>query len=280
MTEALFYEKTEDGCCLCRLCPHLCNIKEGHTGYCRVRRNTNGVLYSESYGLISSIALDPIEKKPLQFFHSGSKILSIGGYGCNLSCSFCQNHEISMTKPPTEDMPPDKLAEIASGLIKDGNIGLAYTYNEPFIAFEYVLDCARLCRAKGLKNVLVTNGYASKEPLNMLLPYIDAMNIDLKSFSSVFYNKIGGNLEKVKETIVTAVRFCHVEITTLIIPDENDSEKEIENLSQWLSQVDDSIPLHLTCFRPRYKMTDKPSTTEAKIAPLRRIASKYLRNIV
>lgn len=264
---------------VCEICPHHCAIDEGKLGFCRARTNSAGKIACENYGKLTSIALDPIEKKPLKRFFPGSFILSVGSYGCNLRCPFCQNCEISMadgSKFSTENVMPETLVSMAESLTSRGNIGIAYTYNEPLISYEYVMDCARLAKEKGLKNVVVTNGYICEEPLRGLLPFIDAMNIDLKAFSDEFYKKIKGDLETVKQTISLAARQCHVEVTTLIIPDENDGEEEMGRLSSWLASIDPDIPLHVTRFFPRWLMMDRKATPVEKIYRLAGIARENL----
>lgn len=277
---AMFFEKLKDDRVLCRLCPHNCNIPSGRTGICGVRHNHDGVLMAESYGQITSVSLDPIEKKPLARFHPGSSILSAGSYGCNFKCTFCQNHTISMCKPETVHIPPDLLVQKAVELKPQRNIGIAYTYNEPLISYEYVYDCSRLAKEYDLKNVVVTNGYIEQAPLKGLLPFIDAMNIDLKSFGDDFYSKICGGLpEHVMSTIETASKACHVEVTTLIIPDLNDSEDEMESLASWLASINPEIPLHLSRFFPKYKMQDRPPTSTGTIKALERIAGRHLKYV-
>jgi pyruvate formate lyase activating enzyme len=279
-TKAKYYEKKKDNYVHCLLCPHGCRIKEGQRGICGIRKNNGGELYSESYGKISSIALDPIEKKPLYHFHPGVNILSIGSYGCNFSCSFCQNYSISMEKPQTYLIPPETLIAKANELKNANNIGIAYTYNEPLINYEYVLDCCKLAHQNNLKNVLVTNGYIRKDPLTEILPYVDAMNIDLKSFNNKFYRKYcGGEIEHVKETIKTAAPVCHVEITCLIIPGLNDSLNEIAELAKWLSSLSDDIPLHLTRFFPRYKLDNIIPTPINVLTSLANEARKDLKHV-
>lgn len=263
----------------CEICPHACRLEEGQTGLCRARANKGGRIQSENYGLVTSLALDPIEKKPLYRFYPGSCILSVGSYGCNFRCSFCQNHEISMCdKENSEAMyvSPRQLVNKALELVPQGNIGLAFTYNEPLIGYEYVLDCSKLSKEQGLKNVVVTNGFINKQPLLHLLPYIDAMNIDLKGFSEGFYKSISGQLQTVMKTIETASKHCHVEVTTLIIPGENDSKEEMLRLSEWLASIDKAIPLHITRFFPRYRMTDKNPTPVETIHRLSGIAKQVL----
>lgn len=217
----------------------------------------------------------------------GSSILSVGSYGCNLRCPFCQNCEISMADGntlKTSYFSPQQLVDKALELRPKGNIGIAYTYNEPLIGYEYVFDCAVLAHDHGLKNVLVTNGYVCEKPLRALLPLIDAMNIDLKGFTEAFYKKLSGDLETVKQTIAVAAQSCHIEVTTLIIPNENDSEDEMASLSKWLSGISRDIPLHLSRFFPRYKYADKSPTPVETLYRLRDIANKdleyvYLGNI-
>ena len=276
MKEALFYAKTENGAAVCGLCPRGCVINDGKTGICLTRRNTGGVLYAEGYGQVSSLALDPVAKKPLNHLYPDGKVLSLGGYGCNLKCPFCQNHAISMEKPECEYIPPEGIAALAVDYGPAGNIGAAYTYNEPFINFEYVYDCAVLVKENGMKNVFVTNGFISPDAFNKILPYIDAMNIDLKSFNDNFYKNIGGDLAAVKAIIQTAVKNCHVEITTLIIPGENDGEDEMESIAKWIASVDKNCPLHVNRFTPRYKMADKTPTPRATIDRLYIVAKNYI----
>lgn len=263
----------------CNLCPHNCKIKENQYGLCMARSNKEGKIISMNYGLLTSIALDPIEKKPLYRFYPGSKILSVGSFGCNFRCSFCQNYEISMAKMnqvQSNYVSPEELIQIAKELIPEGNIGMAFTYNEPLIGYEYVLECAKLSRTEGLKVVLVTNGYINEEPFLELLQYVDALNIDLKAFNEDFYKKIGGDLENVKHSIELAAQNNHVEVTTLVVPGENDSEEEIRSLSYWLSNVRPDIPLHLTRFFPRYHMKEKSATDVKQIYTLAGIAREYL----
>ena len=266
---------------LCAICPHNCVIEEGNYGYCGARMNREGRIVDDNYGKITSIALDPIEKKPLKRFFPGSAILSVGSYGCNFRCSFCQNHSISMVRSSDGCIhaTPETLVEKAVKFKPQGNIGLAYTYNEPLIGFEFVFDCAKLASENGLKNVVVTNGYINEKPLKALLPYIDAFNIDLKSFSPDFYKSIGGDLEVVKRSIEIASEKSHVEVTTLIIAGENDSEEEIRLLSQWLSSVNPEIPLHISRFFPAYKMKDRnptPVSTVLRLADIARESLKYV----
>jgi pyruvate formate lyase activating enzyme len=253
-------------------------------GHCRGRANRAGKIVCENYGFVTGLALDPIEKKPLYHFFPGRFILSVGSYGCNLRCPFCQNSHIAMAGAEIrrsakggEVFSPAELVALAQG--RRENIGLAYTYNEPLIGYEFVRDCARLANQAGLRNVLVTNGMICREPLLALLPDIHAMNIDLKGFTGRFYDWVGGSLETVKETIRLAAAACHVEVTTLIVPGENDSAAEIGELAGWLASVSPTIPLHITCFFPRWQLTDRPPTPVATVYRLARTARRYLRYV-
>lgn len=267
---------------VCNLCPHHCRLEEGQIGFCRARENRNGQIICSNYGKITAIALDPIEKKPLLHFFPGSKILSVGSYGCNLRCSFCQNYAISMVGPSKADtvfLSPETLIGHAVDLVPCGNIGIAYTYNEPLIGYEFVRDCAILARKNDLKNVVVTNGCISEEPFRNLLPWVDAWNIDLKSFRPDFYSRIAGEIETVKRNIAFAASQCHVEVTTLIIPGENDTEEEIRELSIWIASIDRRIPLHMTRFFPQYCMKDRSPTPVSTVYCLAEVARNYLDNV-
>lgn len=270
---------------ICQVCIHHCALEPGQTGLCGARKNEGGEIICENYGRITSMALDPIEKKPLRDFHPGSMILSVGSYGCNLRCPFCQNHEISMTDretPEAEYVSPGRLADMAllwKEQKKAGNIGVAYTYNEPLVGWEFVRDTARLVREYGMRNVLVTNGTASLEVLEELLPWMDAMNIDLKGFREEYYRKLGGDLETVKTFIARAAESCHVELTTLIVPGENDSPEEMEAQAKWISGLHPAIPLHVTRFFPRYRMADREATDVKQLYRLARTAERYLEKV-
>ena len=268
---------------VCDLCPHGCNLSPGQTGACKARIGTDAGTKSLNYGKLTSIALDPIEKKPLSFFHPGSKILSVGSFGCNLSCPFCQNHRISMAGEAdieTTQASPEKLAKEAERLIPAGNIGIAFTYNEPLIGYEFVMDTAEQIRAKNLKNILVTNGYINRSYLEKLLPLIDAMNIDLKSYNPDFYRRIGGDLEIIKENIKLAASLCHVELTCLIIEGENDSEDEMLAMSQFIASISPDIPLHISRFFPQYKYTDKRATPIETLYCLEKTAKTKINNVI
>lgn len=267
------------GAITCPVCFRHCRLQEGQTGNCLARTNLGGESVSNNYGQLTSLALDPIEKKPLAMFHPGSYILSAGSYGCNLHCSFCQNWQISQEMAETTYFSPETLADLAEREKKHSNIGVAFTYNEPTIGYEYLRDTGRLIHERGMKNVLVTNGSVTLETLHTFLPYMDAMNIDLKSFSDDFYKKMGGDLEAVKAFIKEAAPACHVEITTLIVTGENDSREEMDAIAAWIASVDPEIPLHVARFFPRYRMTDRPAANVGNLLNLVKIAEGYLKNV-
>lgn len=275
-----------DGIRACPVCPHRCMLSEGQTGLCRARGMRNGEIVPLNYGIVSSLALDPVEKKPLARFYPGSMVLSVGSFGCNLGCPFCQNWEISTSGGESfradgdHYLPPDKLADLAQELRSRGSIGAAFTYNEPLICWEYVRDTARLLRERDLKTVLVTNGCVNEEIAEELLPMVDALNIDLKSFRAETYRRVlGGDLEVVKRVIAMAAELCHVELTTLIVPGMNDSEEEIREMAEWIAALPGGpgIPLHLTRFFPRYRMAEGKPTDKQRILDLASVARERLR---
>lgn len=266
----------------CRVCMHHCRLEEGKTGRCRARKNVEGKIESVNYGMCTALALDSVEKKPLQRFCPGKMVLSVGSFGCNLSCPFCQNHEISMCGEKAlrcEYFSPKELAQQAEKLKARGNLGVAFTYNEPLVGYEYVRDTAREVRRRGMKTILVTNGAFTEETEEAVLPYIDAMNIDLKGFTEAYYKKLGGDLETVKAFIAKAAGVCHVELTTLVVPGENDSAGEIQELAEWVASVDYEIPLHVTRFFPRWRMTDQKATEVEAVYRLAGEAGKYLKYV-
>ena len=267
----------------CDVCPHHCVLEEGETGLCRARANKGGKSVSLNYARVTSIALDPIEKKPLSRFFPGSMILSVGSFGCNMDCPFCQNHSIaaaSADEVRTEHIPPEKLARLAKEAQSRGSIGVAFTYNEPMIGFEYVRDVSLKTKEYGMKNVAVTNGCVLPHVLDEVLPNIDAFNIDLKSFSEQTYKNLGGDLNTVKEFIVGAAQKAHVEVTTLVVPGMNDTEEEMRELAAWLASVNRSIPLHISRFFPRRKMCDLMPTDLKLMRRLRDTASKELDSVI
>ena len=271
---------------ICKVCMHKCSLRPGQTGICRARKNEGGKIVCKNYGQITSFALDPIEKKPLRRFRPGSKILSVGSYGCNLRCPFCQNYEISMKgegEAKTIYLSPQMLAQRAVEYKRAGNVGVAFTYNEPLVGWEYVRDAAKLVKEAGMDNVLVTNGTASGEILEELLPYVDAMNIDLKSFREDTYQRYGGDLQTVLEFITQAAGGCHVELTTLIVPGINDDIGEMEEEAKWIAALQSAagkkIPLHVTRFFPRYHMLEKEAAEPEQVYRLKEAAEKYLESV-
>lgn len=271
---------------VCEVCFRHCDIREGALGACNARGCRDGKVTAVNFGRVTALALDPIEKKPLSRFCPGSKILSYGSYGCNLFCPFCQNYDISRTDgsefEPEDKITPEGLAEIAYKFRDRGNIGVAYTYNEPLVSYEFVRDTAKLVHDMGMKNVLVTNGTAALPVLEEILPYIDAMNVDIKSMSEKTYSDVlKGSLPMTKAFIERAVKDCHVELTMLIVPGMNDSEEEMIELVNWISGLEDGdgIPLHISRFFPRYKMTDRPATDVGTIYKLADIARERLKYV-
>lgn len=292
----------------CNVCFRHCNISEGGIGFCGARTCRDGRVTAANYGRITSLALDPIEKKPLAQFHPGSMIVSAGSYGCNLRCPFCQNYQISWSDealsyaeesgPDSEDrngmhrsaeyISPEELTAIAASCRDRGNIGVAFTYNEPLIGYEYIRDTARLVHEAGMVNVIVTNGTAGPEVMHELAPYIDAMNIDLKGFTDRYYNEVlGGSRQMVMEFISEAVKHCHVELTTLIVPGENDSEDEMRAMTEWIAGLTDAegrvigrkIPLHISRFFPRFHMTDRRATDVWQVYRLAEVAREQLDSV-
>jgi len=269
MKEALVYDSLPGKDVRCRLCGHNCLIKNGHRGICAVRENTDGRLYSLVYGKVISLNVDPIEKKPLFHFLPGSTSFSIATVGCNFRCKHCQNYEISQYprerkfEIPGKDMSPEQVVQQA---IQYGCESISYTYTEPTIFFEFAYDCAQLAQEKGLKNVFVSNGYTGPDAVRLIAPYLDANNIDLKG-SDTFYREVcGARLDPVKETIrLMKESGVWVEVTTLIIPDLNDSEADLTAIAEFIVTVDPGIPWHVSQFYPTYKLTDKPRTPVATL---------------
>jgi len=270
---------------ICPTCPRHCRLSSGETGFCRARKAVGGRVVAENYGKITSIALDPIEKKPIAFFHQGSRVLSVGSFGCNLRCPFCQNDAISQRgegQVPFQSATPSELADLARRLQDgEGNIGLAYTYNEPLVGWEFVRDCSKEIHARGMLNVLVSNGCAEPEIVSEIAPLIDAANIDLKGPSQKYYDWTGGNFTAVCRTIETLHKTgCHLEVTTLIVPGRNDTESDIDAIASFIASVSPDIPLHVTRFFPRFRMTDAQPTPIATVRRLADIARQRLRRVL
>jgi pyruvate formate lyase activating enzyme len=265
MKEAMLYDKLEDNQVRCALCAHRCLIKPGRLGTCGVRENQDGTLYSLVYAWAVSANVDPIEKKPLYHFLPGTGTFSIATVGCNFRCDFCQNADISQASKGerwrrwSQELPPEQVVNLAQ---KHRCASIAYTYTEPTIFFEYAYDTAKIATARGLKNVFVTNGYMTEEALCEIEPYLDAANVDLKSFSDEFYRRTcGAQLQPV----LNSIRLMHqmdvlVEVTTLIVPGQNDSDEELRQIAQFLADISLDLPWHISRFVPHYKMTDVPPT--------------------
>ena len=265
----------------CPVCPHGCSLKEGQTGLCRVRTASGGKVIDAAWGRISGLSMDPVEKKPLYHYYPGSAILSVGFYGCSFRCPFCQNHSISQNPGPPAGrgekiLTPEALVDLA---LENRSFGIAYTYSEPLVHLEYLLEACRLARRKGLKNVLISNGFINPEPAQELIPLLDAANIDLKSFNPDFYRReLKGELEPVLDFFRRAAGRIHLEATTLIIPGKNDSEEEMDALSGFLAGLDESIPLHLSAYYPQYRYTLPPTPPET-VLELVKIARRNLRYV-
>lgn len=270
----------------CALCPHRCTLREGALGFCRARKAEGGKIVPLFYGKLSSLALDPIEKKPLLHFYPGKNILSVGSLGCNMRCPFCQNYEISQCdeataslQPTTRKVEPEELLKLALQTRVESNIGLAFTYNEPLVNFEFVLDTAKLARDHGLETVLVSNGQIKPEPLEELLPHLSALNIDLKCFSEEGYRSLGGDFQTTLNTIRKAsASGTHVEITSLIVPGLSDSTEAMEKEAAFLADINPDMPLHLSRYFPRYKAHEK-ATDLTLLNELQKIAAKKLRYV-
>ena len=273
-----YWHQLDDGRIQCDLCPRFCKLHEGQRGLCFVRANENNSIVLTTYGRSSGYCVDPIEKKPLNHYLPGTPILSFGTAGCNLACKFCQNWDISKSREL--DTLADRASQqtIRGAVVKLGCRSVAYTYNDPVIFMEYAIDVAQACHERGIKSVAVTAGYMTDEPRKEFYRYIDAANVDLKAFSERFYWKItGAHLQPVLDTLIYLKRETDVwfELTTLLIPGENDSEKEIEEMTQWVvEKLGPEVPMHFTAFHPDWKMMDKPPTPPATLTQARRIALK------
>jgi pyruvate formate lyase activating enzyme len=274
MREALYYEQLEGKKVYCTLCPQDCTIAEGKRGFCRVRINHDGRLYSEIYNRAMATGLDPVEKKPLYHFHPGKIIFSIGTRGCNQRCDFCQNSHMLQPSAKVFEMSAQRVVKEA---LNAGSFGIAYTYNEPFIWYEFILECAALAREHGLCNVLVTNGLYNPDPFGRLAPLVDAMNIDVKSMQESFYKKIcKSKLAPVLATCRAAREAgIHLEITNLLIPTLNDAPEQVEELVRFMVELGRDVPLHFSAYFPCYKMTIEP-TPLSSLLRAREIAEKEL----
>lgn len=275
MKEALFYQKKDNKQVQCDLCPHHCLIPNQGVGRCKVRKNEEGILIVKNYGLLSSIAVDPIEKKPLVAYYPGSKIYSIGGFGCNMHCGFCQNHEISLSYSLEGQDRPVMPQRIISHIKELELHSIAYTYNEPTVCYEWVYETSLLASENGIRNVWVTNGFISMEPLKNILPYIDAMNIDLKTYSPKSYEKLGGKLESVIDTIKIAKNFgVHVEITCLLVPDLYDDLEKCDLFFQELYREIGDTVIHLSRYFPRFHY-ELPATDMQTMTTLQQLVLQY-----
>lgn len=271
MIEASFYVALDNQTVACELCPHHCLIRPGQVGICKVRKNIDGKLFSMNYGVVSAAALDPIEKKPLFDFFPGSHIFSIGSVGCNLKCAFCQNWQIATACDEAvanaeKNIPPQAILDAALKLIPNGNIGVAYTYNEPTVWFEYMRDIAALVKENNLKNVMVSNGFIETKPLEILLGLIDAFNIDLKGYSNDFYRRLTKSaLDPVLRTLkMIAQNGNHLEIAYLVIPGENDDKQKFRQIVEWLKEnVGEKATLHINRYFPNYKLQTPPTSIES-----------------
>ncbi|HHW99614.1 MAG TPA: AmmeMemoRadiSam system radical SAM enzyme [Firmicutes bacterium] len=269
----------------CELCPHACQLREGALGKCGQRTLQAGRIASLNYGQVSSLALDPIEKKPLYHFYPGTEILSVGSLGCNLQCQYCQNYHIAHQQVASKRMQPAEVVALAQAAQRrTSNIGIAFTYNEPTVGFEFVLDTAKLAQQQGLKTVLVTNGYLQTEPWRELLAYLDALNIDVKAFTEEAYRQLcGASLAPVLRNVELALEQSHVELTYLVVPGINDEQKDFERFIRWVAGLSPDTPLHLTRYFPSYKlkMAPTPLTTLQRLASLARehLNFVYLGNV-
>ncbi len=267
----------------CSVCPRGCRLSEGQRGFCRARVARGGAVVSESYGLLTALALDPIEKKPFARFMPGNTILSAGSYGCNMRCPFCQNHDISQTGAGglgrLFHMPPAELVQKALSLAPQRNVGLAFTYNEPAVGYEYVRDASTLAKREGLVNAMVTNGWMTPATLDALLPAMDAFNIDLKCFTQEGYERLGGSLGDVKATIAAvAASGAHLEVTTLVVTGLSDDEDEMDAEAAWLASLSPGIPLHVSRSFPRWNW-DEAAPSVQKVRALADVARRHLHHV-
>jgi len=274
MREAMYYTTMKNQQLQCQLCPHYCVLKQGHTGRCLVRKNIEGKLYSLNYGKLSAIAIDPIEKKPLHHFFPGSEILSVGSYGCNMKCEFCQNCDISREfNIPKQYIKPE---DIVNSAMDHDLKSIAYTYNEPTVFYEWMIETAKCAKEHGIRNVMVTNGFINPEPFMQLAPLLDAMNIDIKTYDDKQYQRIcAGRLAPVLKTIALAKGYgIHVELTCLIVPKLNDDIEQLDKLFEQIHQRVGDIELHVSRYFPRYHYNE-PATDIALMLKIKEVAKKY-----
>ena len=269
----------------CDVCPHACSIKDGGLGRCRTRRGDGASVVSENYGRITSLALDPIEKKPIARFMPGTTVLSLGSYGCNMNCPFCQNASIAQVGAKDvswREVTPAEIVDTALGLVNRRCVGIAYTYNEPLVSWEFARDTAQLAHERGLINVLVSNGMANPHVVEAIAPLIDAANIDLKCFTAQGYRSLGGNLETVMHTIehLANTSTCHLEVTTLVVPGLSDDEGHMNDMAAWIASLDPAIPYHLTRFFPQHRMRDARPTPIETLRRLADIARTHLDDVM
>lgn len=270
----------------CGTCPRRCLLAPGKTGACRARGNVGGVVVATGYGRVTSLAVDPVEKKPLACWRPGSTVLSVGGYGCNLRCAWCQNHAISQVGEDGvawRELPPSSLVALArEARLRDQRmVGIAYTYNEPLVSWEYVRDTAMVAREAGLANVLVTAGCVSNDVVREVAPLMDAVNVDLKSIDPRTYAELGGDLRTVQKSIelFADTPGCHVEVTTLVVPGVNDSEAHMDELAAWVAGVDPRICLHVTRFHPAWRKRDVGPTPVRLVYELADVARRHLTHV-
>ena len=269
----------------CTACPQTCMVEEGQLGYCRSRRSIDGKVKPEGYGRITSIALDPIEKKPLARYMPGTTVLSLGSYGCNMDCPFCQNASIAHAAADDIEwrtMQPQEVVDLALELRDRRCVGIAYTYNEPLVNWEFLRDTSELAHEAGLVNVVVSNGMATTRTLSKVAKLIDAANVDLKCFTEEGYLRLGGNLRAVQYTIsrLAELPTCHLEVTTLVVPGLSDDEEQIDAMTSWLASLDPSIPYHLTRFFPRHRMAKAQPTPIETLYRLADVASRHLDDVM
>ena len=277
--------KQGEGRVSCTAGPHACSLAKGQLGLCRSRRAGDDGIVPEGYGRITSLALDPIEKKPIARWRPGTAVLSLGSYGCNMNCPFCQNASIAQVGSSGvswRTVTPDEVVESARALVSRRCIGIAYTYNEPLVNWEFMRDTGQLAHEAGLVNVLVSNGMATDAVLDEVAPLIDAANIDLKCFTADGYRKLGGDLDAVKRTIerLAGLPTCHLEVTTLVVPDLSDDEAQVDAMASWLASLDQGIVYHLTRFFPQNRMLDARPTPKDTLRSLATVARRHLAEVV